>query len=136
MYIYADDRYLKLSDKKHTDKNMDGADVLREYYRYFKTYGLVTYTTNVPIANIPEYVYIVSKSLKSLCYKCHVKPLAESKEIEKYVPKQFRGEEKITNLLFDSMYPLLISSVDIMNKNDKLSSFSQRPRATQHIIRS
>lgn len=66
-------RVLKLCNKENEKDSLSSDDVLSMHLGYFKRNGMVTYSTDVPIASKPDYVLLTLGNIEEICYLCHVK---------------------------------------------------------------
>lgn len=138
-----DIRILKLSNEKGSNDLLSSMDILSMYLGYFGINGKVTYSTNVPIANKPDYVLLTLGNVEDICYLCHVKDYdykekdtffsSDKKGFIDNAPDKYKNDKNISWLLLDSMQKIPADFLDEILSNEKITDFIKK-RANNKII--
>ncbi len=128
-----DIRILKLSNEKGASDSLSSMDILSMHLGYFLINGKVTYSTDVPIANKPDYVLLTLGNVENLCYLCHVENydymgknmlfLPDEKDFKDNAPDKYKDDKNVSWLLFDSMQKIPIDFLDEIYSNGKITKF-------------
>lgn len=108
-------RLLKLSINK--DEILSSEDILSIHLGYFWTHGKVAYSTNIAVAEKPEYVLLTMGNVDNICYVCEVEDYAykdntKAKLFSAYTPDVYKNQESKTWLLFNSMQKISVDFLD------------------------
>lgn len=129
-------RLLKLSINK--DKILSSEDILSIHLGYFLTHGEVAYSTDVPVAEKPEYVLLTIGNVDNICYICKVADYAykdnkKAKSLSKHSPDVYKGEERKTWLLFNSMQKIAVDFLDSLLSDTTVKDFIEQ-RSNNKIL--
>lgn len=136
-----DIRLLKLSDNEGKEDLLTAQDILSMHLGYYLMNGKVTYSTNLPIKDKPEYV-ILTLGNCPVCYWCHVedhdykdgkKFKQENTEFERYSPDKYKGDSNVSWLLLDSMKEIPKEFLTVIETNKDVKEFIGS-RANNKII--
>lgn len=112
-------RLLKLSNYKYED--ISSSDILSMHIGHLDTYRKVVFSTDLEVSSKPEYVVLVLGNADEFCYLCHVDDYeyyGEQKgyptKWEKYLPDQYKKDDKETFLLLDSMQSIPIDFLEAL----------------------
>ena len=119
-------RLLKLS--VNGDSELSSEDVLSIHLGYFITYGKVVYSTNVKVAEQPQYVLLTLGNVEDVCYLCHVLDYSYNTEsIEEdfieYSPDRYKNDKKSTWLMFDTMQRIPVDFLDEILSEKTVQNF-------------
>lgn len=129
-------RLLKLSI--NNDEVLSSEDVLSIHLGYFLTHGKVAYSTNVAVAEKPEYVLLTLGNVDNICYICKVSDYAyqdsvKAKSLSSYTPDLYKNQERKTWLLFDSMQKISVDFLDELLSNTTIRDFIKQ-RSNNKIL--
>lgn len=129
-------RLLKLSI--NNDEVLSSEDVLSIHLGYFLTHGKVSYSTNVAVAEKPEYVLLTLGNVDNICYICKVSDYAyqdsvKAKSLSSYTPDLYKNQERKTWLLFDSMQKISVDFLDELLSNTTIRDFIKQ-RSNNKIL--
>lgn len=106
-------------------------EILSIHLGYYQTYGKVSYSTDIAVAERPEYVLLVLGNVDDVCYLCHVSDYEydpnpiDNKDLDKdfiqYSPERYKKELRKTWLIFDSMQKIPIDFIEWLLKNKSTS---------------
>lgn len=119
-----DIRLLKLSNNKGEKDELTSQDILSIHLGYFMMKGKVTFSTDIAIADRPDYVILVLGNCPTY-YWCRVvdyeykngetfTPLKN--DFEEYSPDKYKGDENISWLLLDSIGEIPRKYLSVINK--------------------
>ena len=138
-----DIRILKLSNEKRSNELISSKDILAMHLGYFEINGKVAYSTDIPIANKPDYILLTLGNIKDICYLCHVEKydykgkgiyFSPNETIFKdNVPDKFKDDKNISWLLLDSMQKIPIDFLDAINREGEVINFIN-DRANHKIL--
>lgn len=121
---------LKLSNNKEKD-SLTSQDILSIHLGYFLMNGKVTYSTNIAIAEKPDYVILVLGNFK-VCYWCHVADYdyqngnmfnPQNQEFELYSPDKYKGDSNVSWIVLDSMKEIPEDFLDDIESNSEITEF-------------
>lgn len=124
-------RLLKLSNNEGKEDLLTAQDILSMHLGYYLMNGKVTYSTDLPIKDKPEYV-ILTPSKCPVCYWCHVvdhdykdgkKIKQENTEFERYSPDKYKGDSNVSWLLLDSMKEFPKEFLKVLETNNEVKEF-------------
>lgn len=129
-------RLLKLSI--NNDESLSNEDVLSIHLGYFLTHDKVAYSTNVAVAEKPEYVLLTLGNVDNVCYICKVSDYAyqdsiKAKSLSAYTPDLYKNQERKTWLLFDSMQKISVDFLDELLSNTTIKDFIKQ-RSNNKIL--
>lgn len=125
-------RVLKLSNNKSEKDALSSEDILSMHLGYFVRNGGVTYSTDVPIAEKPDYVILTLGNVEEICYLCHVKEWNFEGKGKKIPPKdifinysldKYKNDVNVSWLLLDTMQEIPIDFLDAILSDDKISEY-------------
>lgn len=119
-------RLLKLSINK--DELLSSEDILSIHLGYWKIHGKVAYSTDIPVAEKPDYVLLTLGNVEDICYVCQVADYAYKDNIKAqsflpYAPDLYKNEEKKTWLLFNSMCKIPVDFLDSLLSDTTIKNF-------------
>lgn len=129
-------RLLKLSTNK--DEKLSSEDILSIHLGYFLTHGKVAYSTDVAVAEKPEYVLLTIGNMDDICYICKVADYAykdkiKAKSLSVYSPDVYKDEERGTWLLFNSMQKIPVDFLDKLLSDTTIKDFIEQ-RSNNKIL--
>lgn len=130
-------RLLKLSEGE--DPQLSSDEILFIHLGYYMTYGKVAYSTDVKVAEKPDYVLLTIGNVDNICYLCHVSEYAYKEkdvnsEIKKWSLDRYKDEERATWFVFDSMQKIQIDFLDEVIGDNTICKFIQE-RANNKVLR-
>lgn len=119
-------RLLKLSINK--EEILSSEDILSIHLGYFLTHGKVAYSTDVPVAEQPEYVLLTLGNVKDICYVCKVADYAYKNDtkayaLSAYTPDIYKDQKRKTWLLFNSMQKIPVDFLDGLLSDTTVKDF-------------
>lgn len=128
---HMDVRLLKLSNNKGEKDALTSQDILSIHLGYYLMKGKVTYSTDISIANQPDYVILILGN-SPVCYWCHVEKHdyqdgkmfnPQNKDFELYSPDKYKGDSNVSWLLIDSMKEIPRDFLDSVENNMEVKEF-------------
>ncbi|MGN0455770.1 MAG: hypothetical protein ACI4F2_02820 [Acutalibacteraceae bacterium] len=129
-------RLLKLSINK--DEILSSEDILSIHLGYFLTHGKVAYSTDVAVAEKPEYVLLTIGNVEDICYVCKVENYAYKDNIKAelfstHTPDVYKDKERKTWLLFNSMQKISVDFLDELLSDNTVKDFIKQ-RSNNKIL--
>lgn len=138
-----DIRILKLSNEKGVSDLLSSMDILSMHLGYFEINGKVTYSTDVPIANKPDYVLLTLGNVEDICYLCHVEDYdykekdtffsPDKKDFIDNAPDKYKNNKYVSWLLLDSMQKIPTDFLNGILSDEKITDFIKK-RANNKIL--
>lgn len=140
-------RLLKLSRYTNKQKTLNPQEIMDNHYNSYLKNGMVTYSTDIYIKNIPDYTFLI---VNNKCYKCHVKThyynywkinpnkeinneklynsvdLEKFKDLYEYSLDEYKDDDNRSWLLFDSIEEISINSLEKKSRNILINFIKKR----------